>query len=243
MKTLAYQTLLALHVAGGATALLTGLLAMFAKKGGKLHTLVGRIYYWAMVDVFVTVLGICALFPTKTFYHFFLMLSIVSFYPSFSGKRVLRLKKKGTRPELLDRVAAWTLLICGLGMWAYGGWMLYSTTNTFMAVLFFFFGLISVKNGRNDIRLYAGKIELEKMHWFYSHLSRMLNSYAAALTAFLVNIGPRFLPDGTPDWVTIVLWTAPATLVGVGIARWTRSYRRKFNTAPKSVPVATEGTR
>lgn len=239
MRTLAYQTLLALHIAGGATALLTGLLAMLAKKGGKLHTLVGRIYYWSMVDVFVTVLGICALFPTKTFYHFFLMLSIVSFYPSFSGKRVLRLKKKGIQPERLDRIAAWVLFTCGLGMWAYGGWMLtqHAPNSTFMAVLFFFFGFISLKTGRNDIRLYAGKLELEKMHWFYGHLSRMLNSYAAALTAFLVNVGPRLLPDGTPGWVEIVLWTAPPTLVALAIARWTRYYRRKFNPAPKPVAV------
>jgi uncharacterized membrane protein len=236
MHTLAYQTLLALHVAGGATALVTGLIAMFARKGGKLHNAVGRIYYWAMFDVFVTVLGICALFPTKTFYHFFLMLSIVSFYPSFAGKRVLRLKKKGTQPEQLDRFAAWVLLVCGLGMWIYGGGMLYRA-ETFMAILFWFFGFISVSNGYRDIRLFAGKVELEKMHWFYSHLARMLTSYSAATTAFLVNIGPRLLPDSTPGWVEIVLWTAPPTLVGIAIARWTRYYRRKFNPTPKQVPV------
>lgn len=242
MRTLAYQTLLALHVAGGFTALLTGLIAMFAKKGGKLHTLVGRIYYWSMVDVFVTVVGIFALFPEKPIYHFFVMLSIVSVYPSFSGERVLRLKKKGTRPAPLDRFAAWVLLISGIGMAGYGGGLVYSGGNPMMIGLFFFFGFFSIRTGWNDIRLYSGKIELEKMHWFYSHLSRMLNSYAAAVTAFLVNIGPRLLPDGTPGWVSIVLWTAPATLVGFGIARWTRSYRRKFKAASQSVPLQPAGT-
>jgi hypothetical protein len=165
------------------------------------------------------------------------MLSMVSFYPSFAGKRILRFKKKGTQPEWIDHVAAWTLLVSGLGMWAYGSWLVYSGGSTMMIILFFFFGLISVNTGRNDIRLYSGKIELEKMHWFYGHLSRMLNSYAAAVTAFLVNVGPRLLPEGTPGWVTIVLWTAPATLVGFGIARWTRSYRRKFNSSSRQVPV------
>jgi uncharacterized membrane protein len=237
MRTLLYQILLALHVAGGFTALLTGLVAMIARKGGKLHHLVGRIYYWAMMDVFVTVVGICALFPTKTFYHFFLMLSIVSVYPSFSGERILRFKKKEARPAPLDRRAARVLLVSGIGMVAYGGYLLTGKPQTFMAVLFFVFGAISIKTGRNDLRLFSGRLELEKMHWFYGHLSRMLNSYAAATTAFLVNIGPRLLPDAAPDWVQIILWTAPSVLVGFAIARWTKYYRRKFTREPR-VPAA-----
>ena len=45
-----------LHIFAGFTALTTGLVPMFSKKGSKVHTTWGKIYFWAMFVVALTAL-------------------------------------------------------------------------------------------------------------------------------------------------------------------------------------------
>ena len=100
MENLPYKSGIVLHVIAGFIALVAGLVAMsYGKKGGKIHNLSGIIFYWSMVVIFLTTLSFFFLFPNNLKYQFFLTIGIVSFYPTWSGKRMLKMKK-GLKPRI-----------------------------------------------------------------------------------------------------------------------------------------------
>ena len=84
------------HIAAGFTALFTGLIAIWAVKGGKTHILSGRIYYYAMVLVAITAV-LLAVFKSLTFLF---SIAVFSFYLTFTGYRSV--KYKSGDAKLLD---------------------------------------------------------------------------------------------------------------------------------------------
>jgi hypothetical protein len=88
-------------------------------------------------------------------------------------------------------------------------------------------------NAYGDLGLYLGYVKPEKMHWFFAHAGKMMGAYTAAITAFCVNIVPRFLPDNTPSFVFILTWTAPGVILGILSARIIKKYKVKFKMAEK----------
>lgn len=53
------------------------------------------------------------------------------------------------------------------------------------------------------------------MHWFFAHAGKMMGAYTAVITAFCVNIVPRFMPENTPGFVYILTWIAPGIILGI----------------------------
>ena len=62
------QLLIIVHVAAGIFSLISGLIAVIAKKGGKLHRKVGLLYFLSMIIIFITALGI-VIFLEFNFYY------------------------------------------------------------------------------------------------------------------------------------------------------------------------------
>ncbi|WP_064198328.1 MULTISPECIES: hypothetical protein [Emticicia] len=234
METLIYKASTAVHVLCGILSLLAGLVAMITNKGGKVHNRAGMVFYWSMFMIFITTSIFFILYPTNLKYQFFLGIGIVSFYPNWSGKRMLAMKK-GLIPTLTDKVGAWSIGISGICMWAYGVFLTINPAKQFgsLNILFFIFGTVSVLNAYGDLRLYLGYVKPEKMHWFFAHAGKMMGAYTAAITAFCVNIVPRFLPDNTPSFVFILTWTAPGVILGILSARIIKKYKVKFKMAEK----------
>ena len=116
MEKLIYQSFIFVHVLCGFTALSAGIVPMVAKKGGKVHLFWGNVYYWAMFGVFVTTIIFFLMYPTQLKYQFLLTIGIFSFYQTFSGKRILGMKKTAEKPTNLDFSAAWLAAICGVFM-------------------------------------------------------------------------------------------------------------------------------
>jgi hypothetical protein len=228
-----YEIVKIIHIICGFLALSTGLVPMFAAKGGKTHIFWGRIYYWAMFGVFITTVIFFVLYPTKVFYQFFLGIAILSFYNTFTGVRILKTKATGNAPELIDWVAATVAAVCGLGMIILAILVYLKEANT-LSILLSIFGLGILLTGIQDLRVFAGKVPREKMHWFFHHIARMMGSYAATVTAFCVNIVPRFLPENMPSFVQLILWIAPGVIIGTVANRWSKKYRNQMgNTAKK----------
>ena len=222
----AYKNVLIIHVICGFISLVTGLVPMIVKKGSKTHNFWGNIYYWGMFGVFITATALFALKPTQLRLQFFLCIAILSFYQTFSGKRALLMKKSITQATITDRVAAWIALTCGIVMLAYAGYTAVAA-NYVITILFAAFGVGIFLNGWRDIRLFAGKIEIEKMHWFFNHLGRMMGSYIATLTAFCVTM-TRYLPEDAPAYLQLIPWFLPGIIFSFIIARFTKHYRQKF---------------
>ncbi|CAH0996580.1 hypothetical protein EMA8858_02712 [Emticicia aquatica] len=235
METLIYKSSIAIHVLCGILSLAAGLVAMIANKGSKIHNRAGIIFYWSMFMIFVTTTIFFILYPTNLKYQFFLGIGIVSFYPNWSGKRMLTMKK-GVLPKIIDKIGAYLIGLSGITMLAYGAYLTQNPAKGFDAlnILFFVFGTVSLANAYGDLKIYLGFVKAEKMHWFFAHAGKMMGAYSAAITAFCVNIVPRFLPENTPFYVFIVTWTAPGIIIGILSARILKKYKIKFKIEEKS---------
>lgn len=229
METLIYKSSIAVHVLCGILSLAAGLVAMIANKGSKIHNRAGIVFYWSMFMIFVTTTLFFILYPTNLKYQFFLGIGIVSFYPNWSGKRMLAMKK-GLVPTLVDKIGAWLIGFSGICMLVYGAYLTANPAKEFggLNILFFIFGTVSLSNAYGDLKFYLGYVKAEKMHWFFAHAGKMMGAYTAAITAFCVNIVPRFMPENTPSFVFILTWTAPGIILGIVSARIIKKYKTKF---------------
>ncbi|MCP9769041.1 hypothetical protein EGI22_14075 [Lacihabitans sp. LS3-19] len=229
MENLLYKSGIVLHVIAGFLALTSGLVAMsYGKKGGKIHNLSGIVFYWSMAVIFVTTLLFFVLFPNNLKYQFFLTIGIVSFYPTWSGKRMLKMKK-GLKPTWYDMSAAFLVGVSGLVMLGYGFLLLfkYEISSPFV-YLFFVFGIVSLLNAYGDLKYYLKFKSEIKMHWFFAHGGKMIGAYSAALTAFCVNIVPRFLPENFPSFGQMILWVGPTVVFAFISAKILKKYKVKM---------------
>ena len=213
-----------IHVLAGTVALLVGLVAMFSKKGGKVHNRSGLVYVWAMIVVAVTALPMCVLQSFNLFRLFLTGIAVLSFYLCMTGWRATKQKKSG--PTQADRLLTYGTLVVSVGMVGFGAYLLTDGVSMF-AVLFSFFGFLTFRNAQHDAKSFGRTPE--KMHWFYHHIARMGGSYIATFTAFLVNNMYRMMPVGTPGWVGTIGWVVPTLVGGLLIARTIRHYKQKFD--------------
>lgn len=224
-----FQSALFLHVIAGTLALASGLVAMaYGKKGGKVHNFSGQIFYWAMFFVFITTILFFVLYPEQLKYQFFLTIGIVSFYPNWSGKRMLSMKK-GLVPIWYDKLGGFLIGLSGIVMIAYG---VYGLLNPLkfggLQYLFLVFGLVSLLNSYGDLKYYLNFQTAPKMHWFFAHGGKMMGAYSAAITAFCVNIVPRYLPENFPFYGYLITWIAPGIVIAVISTRILKRYKVKF---------------
>ncbi len=204
------------HVAGGATSLISGLVAMLTQKGGKIHRLAGKIYFWGMTAVFIGAVVVAIAHHND----FLLMVGFFSYYMTVRGYRILSLKKlnTGQRAEVLDWIITIVSGIFILVLLVWGVWAL--TNGLGMGTVALVFGAIGATFLVNDVRSFFNPPK-EKMHWWYTHISSMGGSYIAAFTAFVVvNIQlPQY------QWV---LWILPSIIGGILIGKTIRKYKLQF---------------
>jgi len=212
-----------LHVAAGFLALAVAPVAMAAAKGGPAHRRWGTVYYRAMVVVAVTavVLGLARPNPFLT------MIAVFSFYTAFSGYHALARKRhEAGRRDIVGAAIALLTLAVSVALIALGI-AAPSPLWQRLAVVSIVLGAVGVFLSARDLAVIA-RPPADPMAWWYAHMTRMLGSYIAAVTAFSV-VNFTFLPL-TARW----LWP---TIVGTPlIIVWTGYYRRRFRRAP----VATE---
>lgn len=227
MKELIFKSSLFLHVLAGGLALVLGLIAMLnRKKGDKLHKRTGIIFYWCMNFIFLTSILFVSLYPEQEKYWFFLTIGIVSFYPNFTGVRILKMKK-GITARWFDYAALLMIILSGFIMLKVGFSSVFGfDTHTEFEILYIAFGIFSLIQGYGDTLAFTGIKKVEKMHWLYGHAGKMIGSYSAALTAFCVNIIPRWLPAHTPAVVYIFIWVGPGVLLGIYSARKIKMLRQ-----------------
>lgn len=209
------RIVLILHIIGGFLALTSGLIAMTARKGGRLHRLNGKIYFGGMTAVFVSavILSIAHHIP------FLLMVGFFSYYLVVRGYRILFLKKlgRGQRPAVLD----WVIVLVAGGFIVYLlGWGIMN------AIRGVGFGFVAIVFGGLGSSFLAGDVRkflrpsIEKMHWWYTHIASMCGGYIATVTAFVVvNV------QMNPGWVP---WLLPTAIGAPLIARTIVKYKKRF---------------
>ncbi|MFN9324320.1 MAG: hypothetical protein ACK6A5_02900, partial [Flavobacteriales bacterium] len=162
-----FRTLLALHVAAGLTALLSGLVAIASPKGRTLHGRSGRLFHGAMVAVSLTAVALSALKGQR----FLLHIGLFALYQVHAGLRSIR--NKGLRPAAQD----WA----GLALGAVNGGLMIATGNIVLLV----FGGISAALALTDLRLFLRALRgkaLPHLAWQRRHKCKMLGTNKTTTT-------------------------------------------------------------
>jgi len=205
-----------IHIAAGFAALGVAPGAMLTAKGGRAHRRWGKIYFWLMAVVAATAVVLGLWRPVT----FLVLVAVFSFYSAFTGYRVLSRKRPdhGDRAQTLDWAAALLTLGASAGLILLGlfppgpAW----APRASVAVVF---GAIGVVLAARDIRQFV-RPPAEPLHWWFHHMTGMLTSYIAAVTAFSV-VNFAFLP-------VTVRWLWPTLIGTLLITAWVRYYRIRF---------------
>jgi hypothetical protein len=232
MENTIFKSAMFIHVIAGIISLITGLIGMLSKKGSKLHNKLGIVFYYAMCIIFITTVLFFIIYPDKVKYQFFLGVGIISFYPNWSGKRMLSFKKV-FNPLPIDKIMAIAIGFVGIGMFIYA-YLLKSNADSdsqLLKILFVVFGITCLLNSYGDVTAYFGFRKIEKLHWLFAHGGKMLGAYTAAVTAFSVNIVPRMLPKNMPDSTQMFIWLTPILVFSVLGQIILKRYKKKLKVA------------
>lgn len=206
-----------IHIACGGLVLLFGLLQMLLPKGGKLHRAMGTLYYWLMLVICIT-----ALPPSIYFGNWFLAsVSLFAFYLVYTGKRYAA-NRLGQQSFFIDKLITVVAFAMVAAMYVVGV-MFVKKGSAGMSLAPFIFGSLILGGAIQDAKYFFLKQSEErygKMQWYFMHIARMIGSYIAAITAFVVNVQPF-----GPHWIHWVLPTVLGTFV---IVLFSKYYKRKF---------------
>lgn len=211
------------HVVAGVTTLFSGLLAAFVgKKGGKLHRQVGRVFYWSMFWIFISALLIISF---VRFNAFLLVIAVFSWYMTFSGVRVLKMKKT-MKAKPIDWIAVIITLVAGIAFIGMGlNYQLQESWSSVVGYLCFFFGFFTTQTAWENIKGFRRGVDQEKMWWWFAHMNSMCGALIASITAFAVQNGQIFKLPSEMMWLP---WVIP-TLVGAPLISYSMNkYRKQF---------------
>lgn len=218
------KMILYFHIAGGSAALLSMLVPLMTRKGGRAHRRSGWVFVAGMTVVSITALALSAarymLDPrpeAKAFALFLFYIAILTGEGVSSGVRALRTKDRSVRRTYAwDIGLATVLTLTAVAMAGYG--------IASGHALFAWFSIIGLVNGVQGL-VYWLRPQTDRMHWWFRHMSSMLGSCIAATTAFLVVNAPFAGFSRT----SLIVWITPGVVGGIVTAVWTRYYKRKFN--------------
>jgi uncharacterized membrane protein len=215
MNTSIFDLVLILHIISGTIGLLSGTIAMVLKKTGKVHKTIGKIFFYAMVGVFVTSVYMSIAKNNL----FLLMVGFFSFYSAATGYRILYLKKIGQikiAPKFIDYAIGFTGLLAGLAMLVIT--VLVFIKGNMFGFVTLTFGGISIWMGYEDFTKFIYP-PTQKLHWLESHGMRMAGAYTATVTAFIVvNINSPY------QWI---FWILPTFIIIPIAQRTVNRYTKK----------------
>lgn len=215
-----YKLILITHIAIGSIALISGATAILSKKGGKVHTRAGMVYYLCMYGI-----GVSAFVMTLMKFNPFLMaIAIFALYLTYSGKKAIdnwRLKTAYT-PTLKDRIPFYVALATSIFMILFPLIQMSTRKELFVPILSVF-GAIMLNASVKDIKKYGNPANFQPRNkmWLLHHIGMMGGAYIATVTAFLVN---NIIID---QWW--IVWLSPtvigSALIASAIIKWRKKLR------------------
>jgi len=206
-----FNTLLVFHIAGGSIGLLTGSIVMMLKKGDKNHVRLGNIYFYSLL------LSAIVSFP-MSFLHsnwFLFIVGVFTSYMLLTGRSYLG-KRTSAEVKVTDWILAGTMLLFGLGFLGIG--LLNVFKGVYFGIVLIVFGAISLSFVLQDWANFTGRARV-KNFWLTTHLQRMIGSYIASATAFIV-VNNHVIPG-------VVAWLLPTIVLTPLIGIWTKKYMVK----------------
>ena len=202
---------LLVHITSGTIALIVAILAIVLKKGTIFHRRLGRAYICAMSLVFISALHLS--FIAVPINWFLFGIAIFSYYLAFTGFRAG--KERKNLPSTIDWITTCVMLFSTVFMLVLGVHLLWNQNN--LGVVLIIFGAVGGLLSVQDIMQFRkGKIQGKER--ILRHLTRILASFIAVVTAVLVVNGAKLaIPE-------LVNWLAPSVLITPLIIYMGRSY-------------------
>lgn len=257
METL-YAIALVTHVLASAVGLIALLPPLFAKKGGRIHGTVGRVFVRGMLISSLTgaVLAVSWMVAPATFRaseapaaarvsgSFLLLIGVLTGHAVLMAMHALERKRAPAPQANLRNLASTIALIvtalaslvigCASGRWLSVG-----------------FGALSLFVAAGDLAFACRPLSHPRAY-LYQHIRSMGTASISAVTAFAVIGGRRFLGEDVLGDQAWLMWVLPGLVLGPLFAYWVRVYKRKFEGAParrelgastRAVPPTSHGTR
>lgn len=203
-----FNMLLYTHIFCGGLSLAIGLFMLVAKKGTAMHKSIGTIYFFTMLIASLVALPMSFIHPN----YFLFVIGVFTSYMLLSGRNYI---KKAVHPEVTRFDWALTFLMLLFGIAFIGLGALNLIQSNYFGIVLVVFGGISLLFIFQDITNFRKKSTL-KNYWLTTHLQRMVGSYIASVTAFLV-VNNNFLPG-------VTAWLLPTAVMVPLIVVWSRNY-------------------
>ncbi|MGE0589760.1 MAG: hypothetical protein AB7O48_14380 [Cyclobacteriaceae bacterium] len=208
-----------MHIIAGVISLIVAPIALAVVKGGYVHRITGKVFFWCMTIIFVS----AVILSTLKSIPFLLMIAIFSYYSVIVGYRSVYQKASDPRKRVkwYDWVA---VTISGLFNLAFVIWgFLHINNGSFLYYLAIGFGIGGLLVVWSQLRVFT-RTYSDKRQWLYSHIGNMTGGFIASVTAFSTQV-LTFLPDAF-QWV----WPS---VIGVPIIfYWIKRERDKVKVQP-----------
>lgn len=206
-----FKSLQLIHIAGGTTSLLLGIIVLSLKKGDKRHKWLGNIYFYAMLIASIVAIPMSYLHPN----YFLFIVAIFTIYMLLTGYRYLS-KKKLQDVSYIDWLLTGSILVFGFAFIGFG--IYHIVKQDYFGIVLLVFGTICLLFAKKDYENFKGKSNI-KNYWLTGHIQRMMGSYIASTTAFLV-VNNTVIPN-------IIAWLIPTFLIAPLITRWSKQHEIK----------------
>lgn len=201
-----------IHVLTGSAALLTGMIALIARKGTRLHRRLGKVFLFLLMIVIITGLLGVFVFGRNTF---LLVVTVLSGYMGFSGYRVLQ--TRSNRPKILD-VGVALLAVATVG---YVGYYFRSMGMIWAPVVMYSsVGYLIFMVTWDLVRyLIPAAVYTNANIWLYEHILKMISAFSGLLSAFSGTVLSQYQPHS--QYLPALL----CLLIAIGFLLY--SYRKK----------------
>lgn len=213
-----FNTFLIIHIVSGSGGLVSGLINVIQKKGGKSHVIIGRIFAISMLTAGISSLVLAAIRPNP----FLFVVGIFTLYLVGTGLRYIQRKGRIqiNPPKPIDYFLTAMMGIAGILLVVWGGQELIS--ENWFGLVFISFGGIGLVFVRDDWENFRDTVS-DPNHALIHHLRRMTAGFIASTTAFLA-VNYQLFPDWIPGFL---IWLLPTLMLSPLIGYWSRKYTRK----------------
>lgn len=212
-----YSIILFIHILAGSIGLLSGTFTLVRKKGNLLHKKTGKVFFYSMLIVSLSAFILSYLHPN----YFLFIVGVFTLYMNTTGVRYLQLKNFTQKTTIIDWFLSSFMLIFGLIFLVFGSILI--VKGSLFGIVFILFGGIALRFVYFDFKNYAGKSKVKRAGEM-GHIQRMIGTYIASLTAFLV---VNLTSDLIPANLTFIPWILPTVILTPLIVTWTKKYKAK----------------
>ena len=181
-----HQINISIHVIAGVLGMLVAIVPYSSKKGGRIHSLYGRVFLGLMTVVILTALNGVIFFRDRPFLT---VITLLSFYLSYSGYRVLKTRREGY--SWVDLIVMLVALGFGIGFLVnYQSANIVWNTGVIFYTTFYLIAIVAF----DLLRYFWTDLIKSDRFWIYEHVYKMTGAFTALVSAGMGTVLAAYEP-------------------------------------------------